>query len=154
RLLITAGLFGLAFAVIALRLVDVALVRPGGESRLAQQRLEPKSAGLGRADIVDRNGVLLATTLATPSLYANPKQVLEPADAAAKLASIFPDLSESEVLAKLASEKSFVWIKRHLTPEQQGAVIRLGVPGLEFEREERRIYPKGALAAHVVGYSG
>jgi cell division protein FtsI (penicillin-binding protein 3) len=154
RLLVTAGLFALVFAVIGLRLVDVTLIRPGGESRLAGQRSVPGKTQMSRADIVDRNGALLATTLASPSLFANPKLIADPAAAAAKLVAVLPDLAEGEIAAKLGSDKSFVWLKRHLTPTEQFAVNRLGIPGLDFEREERRVYPHGDLAAHVVGYSG
>lgn len=153
RLLIVSALFAVVFFVVAVRLVDVTLFRPG-ESRLAHAPQAPKGAQIGRADIVDRNGLLLATTLATPSVYANPKQIMEPQKAAQKLAAAFPDLSEAEVLAKLTSDKSFVWIKRHLTPREQQTVIGLGIPGVEFQREERRVYPHGPLGAHVVGYVG
>jgi cell division protein FtsI (penicillin-binding protein 3) len=153
RLFVVGGLFAAVFIVIGLRLVDVTLFRPE-ESRLAQARLTPRVVEVSRADIVDRNGTILATTLATPSLYANPKQITDPARVARSLAATFPDLLEGEVYAKLASDKSFVWVKRHLTPREQQAVLALGIPGLEFQREERRVYPHGALAAHVVGYTG
>jgi cell division protein FtsI (penicillin-binding protein 3) len=153
RLLVTAGLFAVAFAVIALRLVDVTLVKPTGETRLARNHVAGKVEA-SRADIVDRNGVLLATTLASPSLFANPKQILDAREATKKLIGVLPDLSEAEVLAKLTSDRSFVWLKRHLTPRQQFEVNRLGVPGFAFEREERRVYPDGNLVAHVLGYSG
>jgi cell division protein FtsI (penicillin-binding protein 3) len=153
RLLVTAGLFAVAFAVIALRLVDVTLVKPTGETRLARNHVAGKIEA-SRADIVDRNGVLLATTLASPSLFANPKQILDAREATKKLIGVLPDLSEAEVLAKLTSDRSFVWLKRHLTPRQQFEVNRLGVPGFAFEREERRVYPDGNLVAHVLGYSG
>jgi cell division protein FtsI (penicillin-binding protein 3) len=153
RLLVTAGLFAVAFAVIGLRLVDVTLVKPTGETRLTRNHVAGKVEA-SRADIVDRNGVLLATTLASPSLFANPKQILDARDATKKLIGVLPDLSEAEVLAKLTSDRSFVWLKRHLTPRQQFEVNRLGVPGFAFEREERRVYPDGNLVAHVLGYSG
>jgi len=153
RLLVTAGLFAVAFAVIALRLVDVTLVKPTGETRLARNHVAGRTEA-SRADIVDRNGILLATTLASPSLFANPKQILDARAATKQLVGVLPDLSEAEVLAKLTSERSFVWLKRHLTPRQQFEVNRLGIPGFQFEREERRVYPDGNLISHVVGYSG
>jgi cell division protein FtsI (penicillin-binding protein 3) len=152
RLIIAAALFCVAFLVIGARLVEVAGFK-AGESRMAHYRAAGKPE-VSRADIVDRNGVLLATTLETPSLYANPKQISQPQEVAHKLVGILPELTESEVFAKLSSEKSFVWIKRQLTPRQQYEVNRLGIPGLQFEREERRFYPKGNLVAHAVGYSG
>ena len=78
---------------------------------------------------VDRNGVILATSLNTASLYANPRHVLDPRDAAEKLSRVLPELRPAEVLAKLTSGRSFVWIKRHLTPRQHYAVNRQGLPG-------------------------
>jgi len=94
--------------------------------------------------------VLLATTLEMPSLYANPKQVGDAKDVARKLMAVLPDLNRDELLSKLSSDRSFVWIKRQLTPEQQFEVNKLGIPGLQFETEHRRLYPKGSVTAHVV----
>jgi cell division protein FtsI (penicillin-binding protein 3) len=153
RLLVTAALFFLAFVVIGGRLVDVTLIKPSGEAKLAH-RAPVEKTEVSRADITDRNGVLLATTLVSPSLFANPKQIIDPAEATKKLVAALPELSESEVYAKLTSDRSFVWLKRQLTPRQEFEINRLGIPGFEFQREERRVYPAGNLAAHVVGYSG
>lgn len=152
RLIIAGALFCLAFLVIGARLIEVAGLK-SGESRLVRNHVVEK-AETSRSDIVDRNGVLLATTIETPSLYANPKQIQDPRGVAQKIVGVLTDLTESEVYAKLSSDKSFVWIKRQLTPRQEFEVNRLGIPGLQFQAEERRVYPKGNLAAHVVGYSG
>jgi cell division protein FtsI (penicillin-binding protein 3) len=150
--LFTAGVvLAAAFLVIALRLAQVALW-PSAQAlpHIARPALLPPP----RADIIDRNGRLLATTLDSPSLYADPSEVLDPADATRKLLTVLPDLDPTELHAKLTEKKRFVWLKRHLTPAQEYAVNQLGIPGLQFEHEERRIYPYGALTAHVVGYVG
>ncbi|MGE0716451.1 MAG: penicillin-binding protein 2, partial [Alphaproteobacteria bacterium] len=152
RLLFLAGAFTLAFLVVAGRLVDVTLLAAPAEPRAAQ--VAQRGAETERSDIVDRNGTILATSLPTPSLYANPKQVIDPAQTARKLAAALPGLDEAELRNKLTEDRSFIWIKRQLTPRQQYEVNRLGLPGLEFQRDERRIYPQGRLAAHVVGFSG
>jgi cell division protein FtsI (penicillin-binding protein 3) len=149
RLLITAALFCLAFLVIGARLVEVGI--GGGDARAVRQ--DPGRAIAARADIVDRNGVLLATTLETPSLFADPKEIGDPAAAAHALVQVLPDLNEQEVAQRLASGKGFVWIQRHLTPREEEAVNRLGMPGLQFMPEGKRVYPEGTLAAHVVGYT-
>ena len=151
RLTITGAILTLAFCVIGLRLVDVSLMQPAVEPRVA---FAPKAASLqfSRADIVDRNGILLATSLPTASLYADPRQVLDPAVAAKRLTETLPDLGEKKLAARLASKRAFVWIKRDLTPQQKWDVIRLGLPGIEFRREETRVYPQGTLMSHVVGY--
>ncbi len=151
RLVIAGVLFALGFVIVALRLVDVTILKEGHEPRLA--RLPAMELQTERANIVDRNGVLLATSLATASLYANPKLVLDPAEAAVKLARVLPDIDEKETASRLSAERSFVWLRRNLTPREQYLVNRLGIPGLFFQREERRVYPHGHLAAHVVGFT-
>ena len=153
RLLMTGALFLIAFTVIGARLIDLTMMRDGHEPRLAQ------SAGLGilkkeRADIIDRRGVLLATSLATSSLYANSRRILDAEEAVEKLKSVLPDLDEKLTRTRLTSGHSFVWIYRHLTPRQKYAVNCLGIPGLYFQYEESRVYPHGNLAAHVLGFSG
>ena len=154
RLRVTAGLFALVFAAVALRIVEIGAVGGGtAESQIARFRMvtEPVPS---HADIVDRNGNVLAATLDSPSLYANPKQITDAAQATDKLVRVFPTLGAAEVHAKLTSGKSFVWIRRHLTPAEQFDVNQLGIPGLDFEHEERRVYPDGGLTSHVVGYTG
>jgi cell division protein FtsI (penicillin-binding protein 3) len=155
RLVVTGAVFVLAFSVIGLRLAQVTLLKKA-DAELTHLVAPPsvKPIDYGRADIIDRNGVVLATTLDSPSLFANPHEITDPADAAKKIAKALPGTNQAELQAKLASDKSFVWLYRHLTPTQQFAVNSLGIPGVDFEREERRIYPNGPLAAHVVGYSG
>src|ERR1700757_2968064 len=154
RLFFTSVLFACVFAVVALRIVEV-VVLEGGSSQSHMPRFRvPAPPAPARADIVDRNGKLLAATLDSPSLYANPKQILDPADATRKLVRAFPSLKSDEVNAKLTSAKSFVYIKRHLTPREQYEANQLGIPGLQFQHEERRVYPDGPLTSHVVGYTG
>jgi len=152
RLLVGALLFGLAFLAIVGRLVDVSLLQDLIEPRLAGQ-VPVVAPGGERADITDRNGVILATSLATFSLFANPNQVLDADEAAKELAGVLPELSVAELKAKLGADKSFVWLQRNLTPRQQMDVTRLGIPGLYFQAEEKRVYPLGALASHVVGFT-
>ena len=150
RLLVTGVIFMIAFIAIGVRLVDLTAFGPGVDVRSARVTSHT-TATAGRADIVDRNGVILATSLPTMSLYADPKDVLDPEEAAGKLAAIFPDINATELLVKLKSKSRFVWISRNLTPNQQYEVNRLGLPGIAFQRGERRVYPHGREAAHVLG---
>jgi len=152
RMIVAGALFAIAFAVVGVRLVDVTLLKDGEEPRAARLTAD-RPLKTARADIRDRNGVLLATSLETASLYANPHLVDDPAQAARRLAGAFPDRDRADLEAKLTSEKSFVYIKRHLTPQQVYEANRLGIPGVDFAPEERRVYPMGPLAAHVLGYS-
>ncbi len=150
RLLVVGTIFSLAFLVIGLRLIDLALIGPGAEPLLAASS-SAKPATSGRADIVDRNGIVLATSLPTMSLYADPAAVLDAEEAAAKLTSVLSRLDRKWIVAKLTSPGRFVWLARNLTPEQTFQVNRLGIPGLAFQRGERRVYPQGREAAHVIG---
>ena len=152
RLLVAGVVFALAFMVVGWRLIDLALLTQGNEPSLARATSTAPLA-TGRADIVDRNGVVLATTLPSASLYANPRQVINAGEAARRLARALPTLSEAELLAKLKTDRGFIWLKRKLTPREQYKVNRLGIPGLHFQREQRRYYPHGALTAHSVGFT-
>ena len=152
RLLITSALFAAAFAVVAIRLVDVTLLGERKASHLAEGSGTVLHQ-VSRADIIDRNGILLATSLKTASLFANPRVIPDAGKAAARLVNILPDLDERKTRSRLGDDLHFVWIKRHLTPRQQYDVNRLGIPGLEFKNEERRIYPAGKLASHLLGHT-
>lgn len=150
--LVAAGLgFALAFSLLAWRLVDLGLGGPAAEPPVAAAEASPLATG--RADIVDRNGVVLATTLPTASLYADTRLVPDAAEAARDILTVLPELDAAELEQKLASGRSFVWVKRQLTPRQQYELNRLGLPGLYFQREMTRVYPLGELTAHVVGFT-
>ena len=151
RLLVAGALFAVAYLVIAIRLVTVTLLADGAEPRVAD--VPTKAIQAGRGEILDRNGVVLATNLTTKSLYANPQQIIDIDETIARLTELFPDISAETLRAKFSSGRSFEWIKRTLTPREQAAVNRLGVPGLYFQAAERRVYPQGALTAHVIGFT-
>ncbi|HVJ54504.1 MAG TPA: penicillin-binding protein 2 [Aliidongia sp.] len=154
RLLVTGGVFLFAFTLICGRLTQVSLLRaPDADLVHLTQPQAQKPVDYPRADIIDRNGVVLATTLESQSLFANPHLVPNAVEAAHGLAKVLPGTKESELLSRLTEDKSFVWLYRHLTPGQQAAVLGLGIPGVDFQREDRRLYPAGPLAAHVVGFT-
>ena len=149
RLMVTGAVFALCFLGIAGRLVDIAVLDGGREPRIARAPAMPET--VERADITDRNGVILATSLPTVSLYADPQGILDAQTAARKLVRVLPDLDEATVLSRLNSGGRFVYLRRNLTPKQQYEVNALGIPGLGFENSERRVYPHGREAAHVLG---
>ncbi len=150
RLLVTGAVLAAAFLAIAGRLVDLTLFDRGAEPTLAHSA-PAQPAVSARADITDRNGVILATSLPTASLYADPREVIDASEAADKLAGVLTDLDRDAVLAKLKSPGSFVWLRRNLTPKQHYEVNRLGIPGLFFQRGERRVYPQGRTVSHLLG---
>lgn len=151
RLVATAIVFLAAFGLITVRMIDVAVLdfNPAKPRALSSARTE--GLEMERTDITDRNGVILATSLPTMSLYAKGNEILDASEAAAKLVSVLPDLNKADVQAKLAGGRQFVWLRRNLTPRQQYDVNALGIPGLYFEKGERRVYPHGNLVAHIVG---
>jgi cell division protein FtsI (penicillin-binding protein 3) len=153
RLLIGGALMAAAFLVVGARLFDIVVLNENEDLRRAAARDIVRPDIMARADIVDRNGILLATSLPTASLFANPHKVSDPASAATRIVEALPDLSEEVVAARLSADKGFVWLRRNLTPTQQFEINRLGIPGLDFEEEERRVYPHGRLAGHIIGFT-
>lgn len=154
RLVMVAAVFAVVFLVVTVRLLTMPLLL-GASAEAYAGRIRPTGPPPpARADIVDRNGQLLATTLSSPSLYADTRDIPDAREATRAILSVLPQLNEADVYAKLISGKSFVYIKRRLTPIQQYEINRLGIPGLQFVNEERRIYPYGDLASHVVGFCG
>ncbi|MDG2034500.1 MAG: penicillin-binding transpeptidase domain-containing protein, partial [Rhodospirillales bacterium] len=150
RLMVTGVLLALAFVMIGGRVVELTLVSRDVSER--PPRLANTDTTLNvRADITDRNGILLATSLPTAALYANPRHVLDADEAAGKLSQVLPDMTVEKARALLSSDKTFVWLHRNLTPKLQFAVNALGIPGLYFQQTERRVYPHGPLVSHVIG---
>ncbi len=108
-----------------------------------------------RADITDRKGELLATTIDVESLFADPRAIWDPDETATRLAGVLRGLDPATLADRLADRsRAFVWVRRQLTPRQRQAVFALGLEGLGFRREPRRAYPSGSLAGHVLGYTG
>lgn len=159
RMMVVFCAFCLAYAAIIGRMTHLTLAHQITEFSEPEEVAAHKAAATEtvantkRADIIDREGRLLATSLKTSSLYADPKFIADATDAARKLVSVFPHLDYNDTVNKLSSKRRFVWIKRNLTPKQIYAANRLGIPGIDFIDETRRVYPYGALTSHVVGYA-
>ncbi len=153
RLLVAGAIFALCFVILGGRLVQLSLLG-GGQGQQHTTEHQGGLLTLQRADIVDRNGALIATNLPSHSLYVNPSQVLDAGEAADKISRVLPGLARDEVFRKASAKGQFIWIKRNLTPEQHYAINRLGLPGFGFEREERRVYPHGSLFVHTLGFAG
>ena len=170
RVILVACFFGLCFFMLSVRLFEVATVGSGDypfkrlvtEPQLLLTREDDvdvsKVAATEtpvRREIVDRNGFVLATSIETASLVANPTIIRHEDEVARGLHIIFPEEPEASLKEKLMRKHStFLYLRRHLTPKQQQAVNDLGVPGLFFEPDMRRVYPYGNLFAHTIGYVG
>jgi cell division protein FtsI (penicillin-binding protein 3) len=151
RLFVTAGLFGLAFAAIGLRIVDLMVLKSGESVPRVARSFSAPAPPAGRADIIDRNGVIVATNLPTVNLYADAQKVPNAREATDKLLRVLPELKYDDVLRRVSSAQRFIYLARHLTPQQQKEVNDLGIPGLGFEAAQRRIYPHGSLFSHTIG---
>ena len=140
--------FAAIYAVIGGRLIMFAAV---GDSHSARRAAAQDAIATARPDIVDRNGEVLATDVKAPSLFGEPRRIIDKDEAIELLTATLPDLDTSEVRDRLSSKKGFVWLKREITPLQQQEIHRLGVPGIGFLRENKRVYPTGAEVAHLIG---
>ncbi|MCR8546500.1 penicillin-binding protein 2 [Salipiger sp. P9] len=148
RLLVLGALFFCAFGTIGVRMGVLA----GSEPSEPRAQATGASIIASRSDIVDRQGRILATNMETHSLYAHPQQMIEPLRTAKELKAIFPDLDEERMIKDFTDEKrKFLWVKKKISPEQMQAVHDIGEPGLLFGPREMRLYPNGALAAHIMG---
>src|ERR1700759_4664278 len=140
--------FAAIYAVIGGRLIIYATI---GDSHGAHRTASQDAIATARPDIVDRNGEILATDVRAPSLFAEPRRVIDQDEALELLTATLPDLDVSEVRDRLAAKKGFVWLKREITSQQQQEIHRLGIPGIGFLRENKRVYPTGAAVAHLIG---
>ena len=121
---------------------------------LAAPRGAAAALALPRADLVDRNGVLLATTVRAFALTATPARTFDAPATADALIGLFPELDREATIRRLTdTSRRLVYLRRTLTPAQRDAVMDLGLAGIGFEAEDRRVYPQGALAAHALGFT-
>ncbi len=150
RLLMIGAFFLFGFSAIGVRLIELAL--PSAQ-RPGIMQLSSRAVDIAeRADIVDRNGIVIATNLKTASLEADTTEVTDDKEAVRALSEVLPALDSKRVMKQLASGKRYVVLHNDLSPRQQRAINELGIPGLRFTRDERRLYPQDNLAAHAVGY--
>lgn len=149
RLMVVMLLFlGLA-SLIAVRLIFLTAFGDAGVREGAGAGLLPV-----RGDIVDRNGVPLATTIQAWSIAIQPARLVnDPAEVAQKLAVALPEHSAGQYLAMLKSGKTFVYLRRRATPEAVQAVNQIGEPAIQLTQEPERLYPQTGLAAQVLGWT-
>jgi cell division protein FtsI (penicillin-binding protein 3) len=150
RILLVACVFVAVYGVIAGRLVYFGL-RPDLSHSVSRASAVAVSAA--RPDILDRNGALLATDIKVMSVYAEPRRIIDKDEAVELLTAVLPDVDARALRARLGSRKGFIWVKRAITPKQREEVHRLGLPGVGFLSENKRVYPNGPLAAHVLGFA-
>ena len=164
RLVFAAGFFLLLFGAVVVKLAAATVIfplqlphaeavaykppQPGGTAAP-----DPQAAALQqvRASITDRNGEILAVSLPTAALYANPKEMIDVGDVAHRLKQVLPQLDEQQARTRLGTAKQFVYLARQITPRQEILVNDLGIPGIYFQATDERRYPQGNVAAQVLG---
>ena len=124
-----------------------------GEPPQTIKRAASDEISAARPDLVDRNGEVLATDIRTVSIFAEPRRLIDKDEAVELLTAVLPDINARELRERIGSRKRFVWVKREVTPKQQQEVHRLGLPGIGFMPENKRVYPNGPLGAHVLGFA-
>ncbi|MEJ5978711.1 penicillin-binding protein 2 [Novosphingobium sp. PS1R-30] len=156
RMLWVLTLFGV-IALLALgRIAMLGVFEPGRGPVTMADALLPS-----RGEIVDRNGVPLARAFNAYALWFNPKALGEggsplvksPAEVAAALVRVFPDMDQAKLTARLASGQPG-YLRRRILPEDANKLHAIGEPALEFPRENQRFYPQGSMAAHILGFVG
>jgi cell division protein FtsI (penicillin-binding protein 3) len=148
-LIVVMGLWG---AAIGIRLYFLHVVH-SADYKIRAERQQQRTLDVSprRGTIYDRNGNELAVSIKVDSVFAVPEAIGDPAAAARKLSSL-TGVPYKELLEKLDSERTFVWIKRKLSAAESAAIQKENIAGVYFQKEDQRFYPKRHLAAHVLGY--
>jgi cell division protein FtsI (penicillin-binding protein 3) len=137
----------LGFGLVGARLVQLGMVVP--DSTIEGQTRDAITAT--RPPILDRNGLEMAVDIRVPSLYAEPRRIIDVEEAVRKIRTVLPNLSEDWLRKRLTGDKGFVWVQRELSPAIQDRIMRLGIPGVEFLTESKRFYPGMSEASHILG---
>ena len=134
--------------------IGTKLIRFGVSSEPPQtlKTAADQAASGARPDLLDRNGEILATDVRTLSVFAEPKRIIDKDEAVELITAVLPDVDARELRERLTSKKGFVWVKRQVTQKEQQEIFHLGLPGIGFFPESKRIYPNGPLGAHVLGF--
>jgi cell division protein FtsI (penicillin-binding protein 3) len=140
--------FAIGYSVIAGRLAMFALA----DNTATRRSYTADAVATARPDILDRNGEVLATDVRMPSLYGEPHRIIDADEAVELLTAVVPELDAAEIRERLSSRRRFVWLKREITARQRADVHRLGLPGIGFMHENKRVYPNGAQVSHVIGH--
>jgi len=155
RTALVGALFGLLLIIVGAKATHVQIVHSTWLSgkALGQYQKSLKTVGQ-RGTIFDARGRELAVSVNLSSIAAYPARIKDKPDAAARLSKILK-IDHNRLATKLtAKNKSFIWLKRHVSPKETAAVRRLAIEGLDFIPESSRVYPHRSVAAQVIGFSG
>jgi len=155
RLYVVLMVLVLGATALIVRAIDLQVVRKDfyqeqGDARFLRDMPVPVSRGT----IYDRNGEALAVSTPVDSIWADPGKLLQNDDRLDELAKALG--IDADVLRQRLNQrvdKEFVYLKRHLNPDDAEAIVKLGIPGVASQREFRRYYPAGEVMGHVIGYT-
>ena len=154
RVKITRALFAFLLAAIAARAFYLQVVKPDTVILQAHKKFDHNiKLSSYRGTVYDKSGQPLAISLDVKSIAANPRLIDKSASTAAKLAKALK-INEHSLKKKLESDKYFVWIKRHASPDEVARVEALGIKGIGYYNESKRFYPEGEALANVLGFVG
>src|ERR1700674_4344572 len=139
----------LAYAGIGAKLIKLGL---SSEPPQTLKVAVDQAASGARPDLLDRNGEILATDVKTMSVFAEPRRIIDKDEAVELITAVLPEVDAKELRERLSSKKGFVWVKRQVTPKEQQEIFHLGLPGVGFVPENKRVYPNGPVGAHVIGF--
>jgi cell division protein FtsI (penicillin-binding protein 3) len=158
RMTIIAAVLGLWMVGIEARLVVLQVVQHRDLLvRAMRQQMSRSNVAAKRGDILDRRGQVLATSVSADSIYAVPSAIEDPKGVVAALCKALDDCTLKErdsLVEKLAKNKAFAYVRRHVSPEEAKRVAALNLDGIDFVKEDQRFYPNRELAAHLLGYVG
>jgi len=154
RIGVIFGLFFLLLVVAAARTLYLGTVRAGTLRKAAQtQQLSNETLPAQRGTITDRSGVDLAVSEPAQDISATPYLLKDPLKASQELAPLL-GLTQAQVLGRLSERTGFVYLARALPARQARKVMALGLEGIAGTPTMRRVYPRGTLAAQVLGFVG
>ena len=155
RCRLVLGVFAILAGLLVWRAVDLQLLDDGFLSRQGDARhLRVAQLSAHRGSILDRHGEPLAVSTPVDSLWANPAELHPAIDRLGEIAQI-ASVSHDWLKRRLSSHigREFVYLQRHMPPDDASRVLRLGVPGVYTQREYRRYYPGGEVTGHFVGFT-
>src|SRR5271166_6207975 len=145
---VSFGMFA-AYAAIGVKLVVLGVSHDPPQTL---KQVADQAVSGARPDLLDRNGEILATDVKTMSVFAEPNRIIDKDEAVELITAVLPDVDAKELRERLGSRKGFVWVKRQITSKEQAEIFHLGLPGVGFLPENKRVYPNGPIGAHVLGY--
>lgn len=145
----------LGSSALVVRAIDLQIVRKDFYQDQGDQRfLRDKPIPVSRGMITDRHGEPLAISTPVESIWANPQELLAHPERLDELARAL-EIAAPQLRARLTerAQREFVYLRRHLPPEQAQRILDLRIPGVSAQREFRRYYPTGEMTAHVLGFT-